>query len=521
VILSWNTAPGATSYKVKRSTSSGAETTVATVSATANNWPNSNEYNDTGRTSGTTYYYQVSAVNTKGTSSDSAEVSATPQTGTINNFSFEFDATPTGTALNAVPTGWTAFNEPASDRIGSENAGGVDYTVFSPMAVPAAGNQFCWINMFSGNPAGGVYQDVGTLQPNTIYTLTVALGSRADRVNSPGIISLVNGSDNTGIVLASGGGLPATQNTWQNYSVTYTTGANVSGDLTIMLSAIGAGTIQADFDNVRLTTAPVPMTAPPTPVTVSNFSFEQNIASGAGQVVNAVPSGWTTFNSPIGVGSQWAGGNVGDYTVNTPMAPPAAGNQYGWVNNTTSGVTAGIYQNVGALSPNTVYTLTVAIGSRNDRLNSPGIISLINGVNNTGSVLASGGGLPATQNTWQNYSISYATGASVSGNLTIALSAVGAGTIQADFDNVRLTKAPIIFIAPELGTPLISGGNLILTGTGGTANAVYTWLVTTNLTAPINWATNRTGTLDGMGSFSNAFPINASQPASFLRLRIP
>jgi len=521
VILSWNTAPGAMSYNVKRSTSSGAETTVATVSATANNWPTSNEYNDTGRTSGTTYYYKVSAINTNGTSSDSAEVSATPQTGTINNYSFEFDVTASGTSLNAVPTGWTAFNELASDRIGSENAGGVDYTVFGPMAAPAAGNQFCWINMFSGDATGGIYQDVGTLQPNTIYTLTVALGSRADRVNSPGIISLVNGSNNTGTVLASGGGLPATQNTWQNYSVTYTTGPTVSGDLTIMLSAIGAGTIQADFDNVQLTAIPVPATLPSTPVTVSNFSFEQNVASGPGQVVNSTPAGWTTYNSPLGVGSQWAGGSVGDYTVNTPMASPAAGNQYGWVNNTASGVTAGIYQNVGALAADTVYTLTVAIGSRNDRVNSPGIISLINGINSTGTVLATGGGLPATQNTWQTYSITYVTGSPVSGNLTIALAAVGAGTIQADFDNVRLTKAPIAFTAPEPGVPLISGANLILTGTGGTPHAGYTCLVTTNLTAPINWTTNSTGALDGTGSFSNSIPINSSPAASFFRLRIP
>jgi hypothetical protein len=521
VILAWNTAPGATSYNVKRSTSSGAETNIATVSATANNWPTSNEYNDTGRTSGTTYYYKVSAVNTNGISSDSAEVSATPEAGSLNNYSFEFDATPSSTSLNAVPTGWSAFNELASDRIGSENAGGVDYTVIDPLAAPAAGNQFCWINMFSGNLTGGIYQDVGTLQPNTIYTLTVALGSRADRVNSPGIISLVNGSDNTGTIMATGGGLPPAQNTWQNYSVTYTTGATVSGDLTIMLSALGTGTIQADFDNVRLTTMRVPATSPPTSVAVNNFSFEANVASGAGQVAGGTPNSWTAFNSPLGVGSQWAGGSVGDYTVNTPMASPAAGNQYGWVNNTASGVTAGIYQNVGALSANTFYTLTVAIGSRNDRVDSPGMISLINGNSDVGTVLASGGGLPATQNTWQNYSITYVTGATVSGNLTIALSAVGAGTIQADFDNVRLTKAPIIFNPPELAVPMISGSNLILTGTGGTPHAGYTWLVTTNLAAPINWATNSTGTLDGMGAFSNSFPITGSQPASFLRLRMP
>jgi hypothetical protein len=401
----------------------------------------------------------------------------------------------------------------------------VDYTAFDPLAAPAGGNQYCWINMFSGDATGGICQDVGALQPNTIYTLTVAIGSRSDRINSPGIISLINGTNNTGVVLAAGGGLPPKQNTWQDYAITFTTGVTVSGDLTIMLSAIGAGTIQADFDNVRLTAAPVPVTPPPTSVTVENFSFEANVASGSGEVANSTPTGWTTFNSPGGVGSQWAGditseGNY-DYTVNTPLAAPAAGNQYGWVNQTAAGVTAGIYQTVVALQANTVYTLTVAIGSRNDRVNSPGMISLINGNNNNGTVLASGGALPATQNTWQDYSITYITGASVSGNLTIALSAVGAGTIQADFDNVRLTGAPIVLNAPTLGVPMVSGGNLILTGNGGTPNSGYTWLTTTNLSVPVSWMTNSTGTLNGSGAFSNAVPINATSPASFFRLRMP
>jgi hypothetical protein len=74
---------------------------------------------------------------------------------------------------------------------------------------------------------------------------------------------------------------------------------------------------------------------------------------------------------------------------------------------------------------------------------------------------------------------------------------------------------------PTLGTPRASGGNLILTGSGGAPNAGYTWLTTTNLSAPINWTTNSTGTLDGAGAFSNAIPINSATRSSFFRLRMP
>jgi hypothetical protein len=183
-------------------------------------------------------------------------------------------------------------------------------------------------------------------------------------------------------------------------------------------------------------------------------------------------------------------------------------------------VSGGIYQDVGALQPNTIYTLAVAIGSRADRVNSPGIISLINGTDDSGAVLATGGGLSAAQNTWQDYSVTYTTGASVSGDLTVELSVVGAGTTQADFDNVQLMAMPVLK-APTLGAPNVSDGSLVLTGTGGTPNTGYTWLSTTNLSAPINWTTNSTGTLDGTGSFSNVIPINASPSASFFKLEMP
>jgi len=202
------------------------------------------------------------------------------------------------------------------------------------------------------------------------------------------------------------------------------------------------------------------------------------------------------------------------------MAAPAAGNQYCYVNMFNASTTGGIFQDIGAVQPNTFYTLTVAIGSRQDRLNSPGIISLVNGADVTGAVLASGGGLPSVRNTWQNYSVSCATGAAVSGDLSIVLSALGNGTtIQADFDNVQLTVVPLK--VPVLGTPKIAGGYLLLTASGGTAGAGYTWLASTNLSAPGNWTTNRTGTLDVAGGFSNAIPINPGQPACFFKLRIP
>ncbi len=99
-------------------------------------------------------------------------------------------------------------------------------------------------------------------------------------------------------------------------------------------------------------------------------------------------------------------------------------------------------------------------------------------------------------------------------------------SVRFRFDQVRGDNAVLsgIFFdpaAPTLGAPEVSNGNLILTGNGGTPNSGYTWLATTNLSAPINWVTNSTGTLDGTGAFSNVMPINLSQSASFFRLQMP
>jgi len=71
VTLSWTASTGATSYHVKRSTTTGGSYTTIASPTTVN-------YTDSGLTNGTTYFYVVSAVNASGESGNSAEVKATP-----------------------------------------------------------------------------------------------------------------------------------------------------------------------------------------------------------------------------------------------------------------------------------------------------------------------------------------------------------------------------------------------------------------------------------------------------------
>ena len=73
VKLNWPAATNASSYRVKRSTTSGGPyTLVASNIKTL-------QYIDTGLVNGTTYYYVVSAANVRGESATSPEASATPK----------------------------------------------------------------------------------------------------------------------------------------------------------------------------------------------------------------------------------------------------------------------------------------------------------------------------------------------------------------------------------------------------------------------------------------------------------
>ena len=70
IALAWNAVSGATSYTVKRSTTTGGPyTNVATITGTS--------YTNTGLTSGVTYYYVVSAANAQGSGPNSSQAGAT------------------------------------------------------------------------------------------------------------------------------------------------------------------------------------------------------------------------------------------------------------------------------------------------------------------------------------------------------------------------------------------------------------------------------------------------------------
>jgi fibronectin type 3 domain-containing protein len=156
VSLSWSASATATSYNVKRSTTSGGPYTKISSPSTTN-------FIDTGLANGITYFYVVSAVNSTGESANSTQTSATPAAPT------QPPATPSGltaTAGNAqIALTWTATSGAASYHVKRSTTTGGPYT---QIAAPTAAS----------------FTDTGLTNGTTYFYVVSALNSVGESANS-------------------------------------------------------------------------------------------------------------------------------------------------------------------------------------------------------------------------------------------------------------------------------------------------------------------------------------------------
>lgn len=119
VMLQWTPSPGAISYNVKRSTTSGGPYAAIAAGLTETN------YTDTNVVGGKTYYYVVSAVNSAGESANSRQVSATPQVAPPGNFVLSVK---TGSKARQIHLTWTKSSGATSYDVTRATVNGGPYT---------------------------------------------------------------------------------------------------------------------------------------------------------------------------------------------------------------------------------------------------------------------------------------------------------------------------------------------------------------------------------------------------------
>ena len=153
VSLTWNASAGASTYTVKRATTSGGPyTPIATaISFTS--------YTDTTAVNGTTYYYVVTAQNSQGESGNSTEASATPQPPAA-------PAAPTNLTVSRggkkkLVLNWTQSASPniTQNRIYRSTTSGGPYTLVATI------------------PATASYQNNGLTSGATYYYVVTAVNS--------------------------------------------------------------------------------------------------------------------------------------------------------------------------------------------------------------------------------------------------------------------------------------------------------------------------------------------------------
>jgi hypothetical protein len=169
VTLSWSASSGATSYNVKRSTTSGGPyTTVASPSTTS--------YTDGGLTNGTTYYYVVSAVNTAGESANSTQVSATPA-------SPDFSVSATPTSQNVAQGNGTSYTVNLAPSGGFAGTVGLSVSglpqgataTFNPTSITTSGSSTLSVSTLSSTPAGSYPLTITATSGSLTHTATVTL----------------------------------------------------------------------------------------------------------------------------------------------------------------------------------------------------------------------------------------------------------------------------------------------------------------------------------------------------------
>lgn len=197
------------------------------------------------------------------------------------------------------------------------------------------------------------------------------------------------------------------------------------------------------------------------PITVGNYSFESPVIGGD-YIANPALGSWTFETIDSGLNYY-----VQKFEATLPAVSGVTdGNQY--LGLYTHNLTTRIYQDTGvAWAPNTVYTLTAALGNRDHSQNVGATTHFGLSTDSTAANILGGAAIVNTdtiaQQDWDTFTYSFTTGAVAPvGNLFIVFTKEGqAGDARVQIDNVTLDATAVVFPAPEPASLVLIAGGLV------------------------------------------------------------
>jgi rhamnogalacturonan endolyase len=255
VTLSWTASPGATSYVIGRSTTSGGSYTTLASAATGTG------FTDTTALNGVTYYYVVAATGAGGTGANSSEASATP-IGTTNLV-------------------WTGAGSTAWDTTTSNWLNGGAATVYSDGAAVVFDDSATTTTVAIGAPVSP--QDITFNNVTKNYTLggSAIAGPTGIIKNGTGTVTLNNANSLSGLVVVNAGTLALGSGTLGTSSLQLGNGATFR---------MGSGGSNFPGNDIQI------------PAETGATLSSANLANGYGGTISGPSSATLTLAGPVSFG---------------------------------------------------------------------------------------------------------------------------------------------------------------------------------------------------------------------------
>ncbi len=373
VALSWNAVPGASSYNVKYSSTSGGPYTTISAAGTGTTV--------SGLTNGTPYYFVVSAVSSSGESANSGQISATPV--------LPAPATPTGLFASGgngqVALAWNGINGATSYTVQYGTTSGGPYTT-ALAGITSAGATV------SGLSNGTAYYFIVTAVNGSGSSAASAQASATPQLSLPAApTGLAAAASNTQVALSWNAVAGATSYNVKVATVSggpYSTLATGVTALSANVTSLNNGTtyyfvvsaVNGSGGGANSSQVAATPSAPVLPVPVRPSSLTATAGNGAVTLNWSTISGATSYNVRYGT---------------------ATGGPYG---TTLTGLTATTLSIPGLTNGTTYYFVVSAVNASGESANSteasatpavPGVavttLDFSNGFSSAGSALAING----------------------------------------------------------------------------------------------------------------------------------